>query len=128
MIDLKKLRELETKATQGPWRGCLHVRDHTHDHHCPCNQATIWSEPADTIVVEKYENRDGSGPPPVSREEELANMSFIVETRNQVPELLQWIERAATIFRADCENGYHDERKDLLEELDASLVRCRACG
>ena len=34
-----------------------------------------------------------------------------------VPEMVSWIDRACKVFRGDCENGFHDERQDLLEEL-----------
>lgn len=85
----RELAELNAKATPGPWEGCNHVKDHSFDKQCKCGQATIWSRPADTIVCQKYVNDDGSGPEPVSREQELQNMSLIIALRNAFPRILE---------------------------------------
>lgn len=42
-----------------------------------------------TIVCQKYVNDDGSGPEPVSREQELQNMSLIIALRNAFPRILE---------------------------------------
>jgi len=86
---VKELQKMEKKAAGGPWDGCNHIKDHSFDGQCKCRQATIWSIPLDTIICEKYENRDGSGPDPVTRECELNTMSFILELRNAFPSIAQ---------------------------------------
>lgn len=97
-MDLELWRKLDQAATPGPWRGCNHVRKPAFDAECKCRQATVWSETADTIVLDKYRNEDGSGPEPVMREEELANMAFCAEARTALPEAVAWIERAIPLL------------------------------
>lgn len=105
MINIKLLRELEGKATGGPWKSTQWGAAVTSN--------GKWESP-----VCKLDKRGIEAP---------KNAAFIAESRNQLPELLDWVERVRpllqviTIYKSEQKPFTDDEATEaakLLGEIE----------
>lgn len=98
-MDIKELRELESKASRGPWRAC-------HDGECRCK--LIWSEIEDFSLAQILYGAVGDdipvirdGKPAIEKfaywnipeEVGIANAQFIIALRNAASALFDEVER-----------------------------------
>lgn len=104
MKPISEMRRVCEAATEGPW--CLGDEHET--------MATVVTEASFTRIAQTdVDNIIIPGTEKRTRD----NAAFIAEARTQWPLLIEWTEKARKIFEMDVANGYHDDRKELLEEL-----------
>lgn len=102
MINIKLLRELEGKATGGPWKSTQWGAAVTSN--------GKWESP-----VCKLDKRGIEAP---------KNAAFIAESRNQLPELLEWVERVRPLLDIlsvgypGLNEHFKDEAAKLLGEIE----------
>jgi len=117
-MNLERLRELESKATKGPWIG---------DRHDGSVKYAIYGHDMATVLECDHKNGESG----FLGDKDEFDEQLVIESRNALPELLDWIERAAFLLKGDKArseatygNGVPvydafeiDEAKDLLAEL-----------
>jgi len=107
MSTVEMLRELEAKATPGPWRGVMRmveIEDEARPDICTCNTAFFDQWRNDT----KWDRPDT---------EAIANAALIAAMRNAMPALLRVADAAKARFEVWTPETYQ-ELKEALEALE----------
>lgn len=102
-MNLKKLKELEAKATPRPWDG-----------------DSPSGESAAVICLHSESDEQAEGLTFLLSEERQADdVALILEMRNQLPELISWAERALPLLKLflHFRNKLTDEKVAELEQL-----------
>lgn len=117
--DIERAKELDAKATKGPWSLCPHLREPPVD--CTCGyKGAIWATPDDCMILEMGAHGQGYEMIPVPGDEiQRKNAAFIVESRTLLPRL------AATCERLEAEN---ERLRGLLRKLEWSAADDYYCS
>jgi len=93
MLNLEKLKQLEAKATKGPWR-----------------HSVAWS------CIDDSDNNE------LLDVNKSADGELVTESRNQLPALIDWIERARPILEhvRDLGETWDDHGNLIIEKDDAN--------